>query len=415
MRRNILIILVSLIFFNNTLLSQDFQIKSLRVFSSTDQTDLPVIDSTNPNMNNITIEFDTDGEYQPNLMLLFRFCDINWQPYENVFLLNPRYDAENNLWLDRLSLRVKGAKYHYTGTFPNQNVNFPFPGKWKFFIVDQNERDRIYGEGRFYVVSKEVKLKVAIDKGRVEGSIPEPVDLGRSISIKTFFNLPDSVFPTGVKMIEIIENKKVSYPIIVDRQLNHLTNYYEWNGSDRFVFVAKDLLPGNEYRNTDFRDENRFNQPVINPQHTGIETSNFFKKGLRDLNGGSIFLDYRNDYSEYVKVNFKIRPPENITSSVFLVGSFNDWKVLPKYEMFDDNGLLNLQLQLKRGVYDYQYVTGDLVGDEVRNIDWHILEGNFWETNNEYNIFLFYESQEKGGYDKIIGYQKINSGELWKN
>ncbi len=413
MRRNILIFL-SFIFFSSLILSQDFTLKSLRVFSSIDQTAFPIIDLTD-SQNKITIEFDVDCSYPPNLMLLFKFCDINWQPYENVFLLNPLYNSETNLWLDRLPLRVSGAKYHYSGTFPNNNVNFPFSGKWKFFIIDQNNRDHIYAEGKFYVVLPEVTLKVRLDKTRAEGLLPDPPELGRTITLQTSFNLPDSLFPTSVHSVEIIENKKISYPIVVNREMNHISNYYEWNGSDRFLFTANDLLPGNEYRNTDFRDESRFNQPIINPQHTGIEISNFFKKGSRDLNGGSILLDYRNDYSEYVNVNFRIRPPENIKSSIFLVGSFNNWEVLPEYEMFDDDGLLNLKLQLKRGVYDYQYVTGDYDGYEIKNIDWQILEGNFWETENEYHIFLFYKTLEKGGYDKIIGYQKINSGELWKN
>ena len=68
---------------------------------------------------------------------------------------------------------------------------------------------------------------------------------------------------------------------------------------------------------------------------------------------------------------------------------------------------MNFSVQLKRGVYDYQYVTGKIVNDRVENIDWEILEGNFWETENEYYIFLYYQTVEKGGYDKIIGYKKI--------
>jgi hypothetical protein len=80
--------------------------------------------------------------------------------------------------------------------------------------------------------------------------------------------------------------------------------------------------------------------------------------------------------------------------------------------MFDDKGLMNITIQLKRGVYDYQYVTGDVINNKVENIEWEILEGNFWETQNDYFIFLYYRTEEKGGYDKIIGYKKIKSGAL---
>jgi len=74
--------------------------------------------------------------------------------------------------------------------------------------------------------------------------------------------------------------------------------------------------------------------------------------------------------------------------------------------------MMNLSLQLKRGIYDYQYVTGEVAGDHIENINWEILEGNFWETRNEYFIFLYYKTIEKGGYDKIIGYKKIMSNSL---
>lgn len=416
MRRNILILFLAGIFSNSLLLNaQDIQVKSLRVFSSSDQTSFPLIDISDPAKSSITIEFDIQSEYQPDFSILFRFCDENWNPVENTFLLNPIHNTEYNLWFDRLPLRIKGAKYHYSGTFPNENVTFPFSGKWKFFVIDPQEPEHIYAEGKFYVVYPEVRLSTKITRAREEGETSELAILGRHITINTSFTLPDSLFPHYVKLVEVIVNKKIDYPIIVDRLTFDEERFYDWNGSNRFAFTAKEIKPGNEYRHTDFRDENIFNQPVINPQRVGIETSNLFKKGGRDFNGGTELLNYRDDYAEYVDVNFKIRPPENITSPVFLVGSFSNWQVLPQYEMFDDDGLLFLKLNLKRGAYDYQFVTGEVSEDKVVNVDWNILEGNFWETENDYHVFLFYETKEKGGYDKIIGYQKINSGEIWKH
>jgi hypothetical protein len=37
------------------------------------------------------------------------------------------------------------------------------------------------------------------------------------------------------------------------------------------------------------------------------------------------------------------------------------------------------------------------------------LEGNFWETENVYNIFIFYQDPDFGGFDRIIAYQKLTS------
>jgi len=413
MRRNILIFLPFILILSvNSFFSQDFSIKSLRVYSSADELAFPLIDLQDDSKNSITIEFDVDSRYEPNLNIVFKFCDSDWQPYDNNFLKNPGYNTAYNLWFDRLPLNVRGAKFHYKGRFPNQLVTFPFSGKWKFFIVDSQNEDKIYADGKFFVVNPEVKLNVTLTRSRKEGLNPEIASLGRIFILRTSLTLPDSLFNTNLRKVEIIENRKFAYPIIISRFDNTIQKFFEWNGSNRFTFTAGEIKPGNEYRRTDIRDVGRFVYPKTNAQFDGVETSNMFKKLNRDWNGATLLMNYRNDNAEYLNVNFRIRPPENITSPVFLVGSFNNWIVSPKYEMFDDDGLLNLSIELKRGVYEYQYVTGDFVNGEITNIDWNILEGNFWETDNEYHIFLFYESTDLGGYEKIIGYKRIKSGDL---
>lgn len=415
MRRNFLILLILLIIGGSNSSASDFILKSLRVYSSLDQTEFPIIDLRDSIKKSITIEFDILSVSMPNLNIIFKFCDSQWNPYENVFLLNPGYNTEYNIWFERLPQRVTGARYHYQGSFPNRNVSFPFSGKWKFFIVDSQNPKQIYGEGKFFVIYPEVKINVSINRERAQSYNAELANLNYTYAIQSSFILPDSLFPSNVKAVELIENRKLNFPIMIDRRQFDKTRFYEWNGSNRFTFIARDLRPGNEYRQTDLRDYNRFNTKEVNAKLDGIETSNFFKKLRSDLNGASFITDFRNEYSEYLNVNFKIRPPENITQPVFLVGSFNNWQVLPQYEMFDDNGLLNLKIELKRGLYDYQYVVANYKNTSIENIDWNILEGNYWDTSNEYHVFLYYETTEKGGYDKIIGYRKIKSGELWRN
>ncbi len=415
MRRNLLSLIFFIILLGRITFAADFQIKSLRVYSSLDQTEFPLVDLKDSSRQTITIEFDVQSTFIPNLNIVFRLCNSDWIPYDNVFLMNPGFNTEYNLWFERLPLRVKGARYHYSGNFPNRNVTFPYSGKWIFQIVDSQNPNQVYGEGKFYVVNPEVRLYSQIDNERAQSFNSETAELNRTYIIRNTFELPDSLFAAYVKSVEIIKNRRISDPVVISRNQYSLTRFYEWNGSNRFTFIARDLLPGNEYRQTDLRDYNRFNTQNVNAQYDGIETSNFFKKGRRDLNGASFLTDFRNDYADYLNVNFRIRPPENISDPVFLVGSFNNWQVLPEYEMFDDNGLLNLSIELKRGIYDYQFVTAEIYEYRINSIDWNILEGNYWDTFNEYHVFVFYETPEKGGYDKIIGYKKIKSGELWRN
>ncbi len=390
----------------------ELEIKSLRVFGGGDETSFPMIDYTSSGEKSITIDFDVQTSSFPNLIIQFRFCDDNWRPYENQFLQNPMFNTEYNLWLDKIPNNIKGARYHYTGTFPNNNVQFPFSGKWMFFITDSQNKNLIYASQKFFVLYPDVKLHSQIYRETMQGSYGDNANLGRTIAIKTSFVLPDTLFSANVTKVEIVKNRMVSSPIIIDRNTNTQERYYEWDAGRKFSFIARVLRPGNEYRQIDTRNLSKYPTPTSDARFGEVDQSDLFSKRQRDYNGASLLMNFRNANADYQNIVFKLKAPENVTKPIFLVGEFSDWKVLPEYEMFDDNGTMNLSVQLKRGVHAYQYVAADINGDRIRNEDWEILEGNFFETDNEYFIFLYYNTPEKGGYDKIIGFIKIRTGAL---
>ncbi len=383
------------------------EIKSLKVYSNNDETSFPIINLLDKE-NFLSIEFDVLAKEEPNLSIVFRPCDSNWNEYENPFLFNPLYDKELNLWFDRLPINLVGANYHYYGKFPNNNVQFTTSTKWKFFISNNQNRNIIYAEGKFYVIQPEVKLNVSTKREAMQGDYGDLAILGRTISIKTSFTLPDSLFQNNVIKVEIIKNRMINQPIIIDRKNFTESNFYEWDAAKSFSFIARNIKPGNEYRQTDTRNVSKYIPYNVDARFGEFDVSDLFTKRKNDINGASLLMNWRNENSDYLNVRFRLKPPENITKPIFLVGAFNDWKVLPEYEMYDDNGIMNLTIQLKRGLYDYQYVVADIQNDKIINEDWYILEGNFFETRNEYHIFLFYQAQEKGGYEKIIGYKKID-------
>jgi hypothetical protein len=416
MRRNILIIFkigYFLLFFllASNLLAKDFQVKSLRVYSSQEQISFPIIDLSDKLKNSITIDFDVDGDNYPTFVIIFKFCDSEWNPYESAFLQDPMYNTERSLWFETLPTTIKGASYHFRGSFPNKNVHFPFSGKWRFYIVSSMDYSRIYGMGRFYVVRPEIKINTGWTKETADIS-SRINELNRTLAVRTSFSLPDTLFQANVKKVEIINNRKLSDPVIIDRDKFTGDRFFQWNGAKEFTFVARNIKPGNKYRQTDTRNYNVYNTPNVSAKFGNIETSNLFTRLYRDFNGGFELLDFKDPYADYLNVQFKLRTPDDLFAPVFLVGSFTDWEVLPEFEMRNDKGMRYITVELKRGIYDYQYVTGNVIGDKVDNIDWQVLEGNFYETENEFYIFLYYTTIEKGGYDKIIGYKKITTGAL---
>ena len=402
------VVLSIIIFLNLTLLAEnDFEVKSLRVYQAQDETSFPIIIQDSK----ISIEFDIKSDFTPNWEILFRFCDQDWEPYEDYLFANEFYSTERNLWFEVLPFRSDRARYHYKGTFPNKSVNFPFSGNWKFYIIDTSEPDYIYGSGKFYVVNEnEVKLRTSLKDERLEGLSPEPAVFGQIHRLKVSFTLPDSMFTQQVENVHIIENRKIEYPIILEKTYDDLWRYYEIDGINSLSFFAKDIQPGGEYRQANLMNKTKYTPPKVYANFDGIDVSRKFKPSGKDFNGGSKLMKFKKEYAEYMDVEFRLRLPDNYYENVFLVGAFNNWEILPDYKMNDDAGLFTKTIELKRGVYDYQYVTADINDDYIENVSWIELEGNDWNTENEYYLFLYYDSPEIGGYDKIIGFTKINSG-----
>jgi hypothetical protein len=402
------------IFLSAILISNSYsqvKIKSLRYYPCGDETSLPVIVSGNDIASGLIIEFDLDTKSVPDLDIVFRFCDKNWKPMNNVFLSNYGQNISYNIDFSNLPTSVQYTSYHYKGIFPDQKgaVTFPYSGKYTFYITEAMDTSVVYASGQFYVVFPEVEINVDFKKELLEDKTYYPLELGRIFNIKSRFALPDKLFPANVSCMEIVENQKIFNPYIVDRSFNTNIRQFYWDGNRDFTFMIRDIKPGNEYRQTDLRNTNKFQSGNVKAQFDGIEYSRFDKFGRKDLNGGEELTNYNNDYADYLNVTFSFRPADNFYGNIYLTGAFNNWQVLPAYQMINDGGLYNKTIELKRGIFDYQYVIADFINGEIKNQDWVQLEGNFWETENVYHIFIFYQDPDFGGFDRIIAYQKLTS------
>lgn len=401
------IFILSIFLFSINLYSQDFIVKSLNVYTTDNLTSLPVLTGDN----RLVIEFDVQGRFIPNMNIVFRFCDKGWTPTKNIFLLNSQYSTYYFLDFEELPVMVvDDARYHHKSTYPDDRdqVKFPFSGKWRFYLTDTEDSSIVYATGKFFVVNENVQLSVEVKRDELEDQSYWPVELAKAINITTDFYLPDDFHPSFVDRIEIVDDHRLYYPVVIDRKSNTLYRFYKWDANRSFIFTARDIPAGNEFRQVDIRDNNLFSGKNLKAQLDGLEYSRFFLNPKnKDLNGGKIFSNYKDEFSTYHYVTFSIRPPEENFRNIFLVGAFNDWKLSLDYRLEESGGVHSITIPLKRGIFDYQYVTADVENGEVVNPDWLILEGNTWLNSKEFNVFLYYNEQDKGGYERIIGYKRV--------
>lgn len=405
--RYLLSIVILLNVFCYALYAQDFDVKSLDVYTTDNQTSLPVVTKDN----RLVIEFDVQGDFTPNMNVVFRFCDKGWMPTKNVFLLNSQYSTAYFLDFEELPLTViDDARYHSKSVYPDDRdqVRFPFSGKWRFYITDTQDSSIVYATGKFFVVHNDVDLNVKVKRDELEDKTYWPVDLSKTFNVTTDFYLPAEFHPSFVDNVEIIDDQRIYYPIDIDRTTNTLFRYYKWDADRNFSFTARDIPAGNEFRQVDIRDYRKFVGKDLNAQLDGLEYSRFFLKTYhKDLNGGKIYMDYKDPYATYHNVTFSIRPPDDVKGDIFLVGAFNNWKLSLNYKMNEAGGIYSITIPLKRGIYDYQYVVADVKNGQIEDADWLILEGNTWSNTKEFDVFLFYNEQDKGGYERIIGYKRV--------
>ncbi len=384
-----------------------FEVKSLNAYTTDNQTSLPVLNGGNK----LVIEFDVQGDFIPNMNVVFRFCDYGWTPTKNLFLLNQQYSTAYFLDFEELPIMVvDDARYHHKSTYPDERdqINFPFAGKWRFYLTDTQDSSIVYATGKFYVVKNDINIGVKLKRDELEDKSYWPVELAKSINITTDFYLTNEFYPSFVDRMEIIDNQKIYDPIVIDRNINTLFRFYKWDANRSFTFTARDIPAGNEFRQVDLRNHSLYSSKNVKAQLDGLEYSRFFLNPLnKDLNGGKIYSDPQDEYSTYLNVTFSIRPPEEIYNDIFLVGAFNDWKLLLDYKLKETGGVHSITIPLKRGIYDYQYVVADVVNSEIANPDWLVLEGNTWLNSKEYDVFLYYKEQDQGGYERIIGYKRI--------
>ncbi|HOJ05953.1 MAG: DUF5103 domain-containing protein [Ignavibacteriota bacterium] len=387
---------------------QEVVIKSLKTFVQGAPDIIPVLSKPG---DRLVIEFDVKSDYPPNINILFKFCDRNWNPTNNIFLLNQGNNTAYTLDYFSLPTTVEDAKYHYTNLFPDKNgyVSFPFSGKWRFFIVDSQDTSIVFAEGKFYALKNQVMLQSKAIRETLDDKTYYPPQLGHTYWVTTEAQPKDDFFPFFIDEVEIIVNHLLYNPIKVQRTSTDHNRVFEWDGGSKIKFIAKDVRPGNEYRQLNLMDVNIYNSKNVKAQFDGMEYSRFLLQSFKD-NNGSFTLKYPKDmYSTYMNVLFQIKPPQEVYGDVYLVGAFNDWKLSDDNKMKFNGDHYELSLELKRGIYDYQYVVVNGDYKDVTNQDWIILEGNNWQTTDDLNIFLWYRDPEYGGYDKIIGHTIIQT------
>ncbi len=396
------------------------EIKVLRVYSIKDEILPPIIiyndfnengqeDTTN---NFIVIEFDVKSQLKPNLQIIFQFCDKNWKVVDNIFLKNFGKDRFYNLQFRTAPTGVKTYNYSFKQFFPDERgqITFPFSGKYKFLITDFQDETKVYGEGNFIVVYQKFPVKLNYSKEVIDDSLSEIMDFNRRDRIQIDVEIPQGYDIFRQNEVEIIHNQKFFYSSLLN--FNKKTRYEFGQYLTRNIkrYIKRDLLPGNEYRQLDLTDFKKYPNEGLLRSFTGIDVSRVFNYGGNDLNGGKKYYSKNDIYNEYLDYRFELTLPSSIDGDVYVIGSFCDWQIDENYRMLSIGNYYFVDVMVKRGIYDFQYVVvkKNQNSDDFK-IDWIVIEGNSWNTRNIYYVIVYYNNPDYGGWDEIVALVEIHT------
>ncbi|MGB1307711.1 MAG: DUF5103 domain-containing protein [Oceanihabitans sp.] len=381
-------------------------IKSITFKGNTPESQLPVLQLGEY----LRLEFDALNGDEEDFYYVIEHFNYDWTPSvlsKSEYLEGFDKQRIRNYQNSFNTLQIYS---NYKLTIPNkQTRSLKVSGNYMLKIYD--DYDELVFSRKFMVYESLVNVGVTIKRSRDVRNIEDKqtVDL-KIVSNSIQINNPKQTIKTV-----IVQNNNLKTAISGLKPMYTLGNELIYKYTKEASFWA-----GNEYlwfENKDVRAANTGIQYVelknvyYNHLYTNVERHNKPYTYNPDINGNFLVtaLDARNPSIEadYVWMFFSLLTkalPEGKELHVY--GNFNNYTIGESTLMTFNakRGVYENQLLLKQGFYNYKYVVVDAKG----NLDEGAISGNFYQTENNYKVLVYYKNLG-ARYDRIIGLGEASS------
>ena len=354
-----------------------------------------------------SLSFDILSGLEHDLYYVIEHCDFNWEKSQ---LIKSEYiQGFDDVKIDNYSSSFNTYQIytHYNISFPNSNTSFKKSGNYIIKILDEYG-DEIFRR-KFILYENLVTVQTEIKRSREIEFINEKQVVNFEINpINIQLNNPSKT----VK-VKVFKNNELNYSIDnIKPQYNmgrKLIYKYDkelsfWGGNEYLFFENKFV------RNTSINIRG-FDLEDI---YSNFLYEDFSRKNRKytynpDINGGFLFNVNNSSNAEfeadYVNIHFYLQKPQafDLENKIYVVGDFNNYQISDEYLMEYNSryNLFELVLKLKQGFYNYKYIA---VNQEKKIIHGEI-SGNFDETENEYNVIVYYRNYGER-FDRVVGVGK---------
>lgn len=361
----------------------------------------------------VTISFDHFTHDYHRFTYRIVHCNANWTPsylfevdYMDGFNDQPIEDYDN-------SLNTTMLYTHYRLDLPNDNIQFKASGNYRVEIyLDEEEGASPHSSPAcvacFRVVEPRMGLNVAVTSNTdIDTNLSH-----QQVSFTLNYNSGEVVDPATEIKPYIYQNGRTDNAVALVKPTYVTPGHLEYVHNRALIFPA-----GNEYR--------RFE--VINMHYAtqGVDRVTYFEPYyhatlLPDAprRNYSFDMDHDGRYlirynlaedadieADYLFVHFTLDMPRRTGGAFYLTGEFTYNDFTPEYKMEYNAAeqCYEATVLLKQGAYDFMYLwvpDGSGVGQTAP------AEGNFYEAENEYQIYI-YHRPFGGRYDRLVAAQQV--------
>ena len=375
-------------------------IKTINFRGDTPETQLPILRLGEY----VVLEFDALNGDEEDYYYKIQHFNFDWTP--SVLIKSEYMNGFDNQRIRNYenSFNTYQIYSHYKLTIPNQfTKGLRVSGNYMLSVYN-NDGDLVFSR-KFMIYEDKTNVGVNIKRSRDVQFIEEKqrVDIVISSNGMQFNNPLQTVKVIIVQNNNLntaISNLKPQYTIG-----NQLIYKYDketsfWGGNEYFYFENKDVRAANTgIRSIDLKDL------YHNYLYTNIERANRPYTYNPDINGNYVILniDAENPSIEadYVWMHFSLKASEALKDkTIHVYGNFNNYAIDDSTEMKynTEYDIFQNTMLLKQGFYNYRFIVVNKDG----SIDEGFIGGNFYQTENNYKVLVYYRDLGTR-FDKIIG------------
>lgn len=359
-----------------------------------------------------SFQFDDLFGNEANYYFEVIHCDYNWVPTDI-----PKTDYLRGFDNQRItdysnSFNTLQGYSHYTLTFPNQfTTQLRISGNYMLKIL--NEDREVVLSRKFVLYENHSTVACLVKRTRNLSNI----DFKQNLEFTILSN--DIVFQTPLQSIKVlllqngdfktsIKNIPPQYTIGNQMVYKYDKETQFWGGNEFLYFENKDIRAASNNVAKIGTNNDVYNSYLYTNHARGNQIYTLYE----DVNGNFVVKNIngsnQNIEADYAWVYFSLSAPAfQLNKDIYIAGMFNNYSLSPEYKMDynSDKGVFEKALLIKQGFTNFQYRTVDKKGV----IDYeNAVDGNFYQTENEYTILVYYkESSDR--YQRVIGKGNGNS------